>query len=187
MIGAGKGYSNLVLAQYADGPTLTAAARASALQAGLQLPIPGGFWKIGKALRLMAHGRISCGGGGTTGTARFDLGLGGTAVADTLAMPLNATAKTTEPWWLMMLMTVRAIGTSANMILGGYWLSEAALATAEYATGPGPGGFTFPFNTAPVVGANFNSTIDNALDFSFTQTQATGSMTVHQLILEELN
>jgi hypothetical protein len=43
-----------------------------------------------------------------------------------------------------------------------------------------------PYNTAPVVGAGFDSTIANALDFRFTQTVATGSMTVHQFLIEQL-
>jgi hypothetical protein len=68
----------------------------------------------------------------------------------------------------------------------GYWLSGASLNTAVPATGPGPGGYPVPFNTAPVVGTGFDSTIPNALDFRFTQTAATGSFTLHEFVIEQL-
>jgi hypothetical protein len=66
------------------------------------------------------------------------------------------------------------------------WFSEAGLNTAVPSTGPGPGGNTLAFNTAPVVGSGFNSQSALTLDFFFTQTVATGSMTVHQFIIEQM-
>ena len=85
-------------------------------------------------------------------------------------------------------MTCRAVGsgTSANLIGQGFWLSEAALNVALPSTGPGPGGNTLPYNATPVVGTGFNSQSALTLDVFFTQTVATGSMTVHQFMIEQL-
>jgi len=44
-----------------------------------------------------------------------------------------------------------------------------------------------PWNSAPAVGANFDSTVSQQIDFFFTQTVGTGSMTVHQYAVYSLN
>jgi hypothetical protein len=167
-----------------DGTALTASARASLLQgaSGKQ-----GLWtlrnntlKIQDQIQLVAHGRISC-QVTTPGTARFDLsaGVAGAAFFDTLAMPLNVVAKTNVSWRLEVIGTVRAIGNAANIFWSGYWLSQASILTALPATGPGPGGQIVPYNTAPVVGTSFDHSVDQIIDFNFTQTVATGSCQLH--------
>lgn len=85
-------------------------------------------------------------------------------------------------------MTCRSVrtGTSATLFGQGFWLSEANLLTPVPSTGPGPGGQLLPYNTAPVVGTGFDSTIANALDFRWTQNVATGSMTCHQWMIEQM-
>jgi hypothetical protein len=179
--------TQVIASSYTDGPTLTAAAAASCVPTYVPTTLPAGYWQIGRMWRLTASGRISC-AVTTPGTARFDLRLGGVVAFDTLAIPLNIVAKTNVPWFLQALMTCRAVGsgTSANLITQAFWLSEAALNVAVPATGPGPGGNTLPYNTAPVVGTGFNSQSALTLDFFFTQTVATGSMTVHQFMIEQL-
>lgn len=179
--------SQVIASSYTDGAALTAAAAASCLPTYVPTTLPAGYWQIGRMWRLFASGRISC-VVTTPGTARYDLRLGGIVVFDTLAMPLNIVAKTNVPWTLDVIMTCRAVGsgTSANIISQGRWLSEASILTALPATGPGPGGQNVPYNTAPVVGAGFNSQSALTLDFFFTQTVATGSMTLHQFMIEQL-
>ena len=120
----------------------------------------------------------------TPGTARFDLsaGVAGTAFMDTLAMNLNIIVKTNVPWVLDMEGIVRAIGTSANMFWQGFWMSEAVIASVIANVG-GIGVNTVPIATAPVIGANFDSTTDKIWDFNFTQTVATGSVTLHNFAL----
>jgi hypothetical protein len=177
------GYYETLVSVNADGNALTAAARASLLQGSAThglFTLPANKLKVGDVLKLHAFGRISC-VVTTPGTARFDLstGAGGTAIFDTLAMPLNIVAKTNVIWRLDAEGIVRAIGSAANIFWSGNWFSEASINTALPATGPGPGGQMVPYNTAPVVGANFNSTISNLLDFNFTQTVTTGSCTLH--------
>lgn len=182
------GYWETLASISGDGTALTAAARASLLQGagGKQglYTLPANKLRIGDVLHLRAAGRISC-VVTTPGTARFDLsaGVGGTAFWDSLAIPLNVVAKTNVPWILDVEMIVRAVGNAANLFGLGFWLSEAALNTAVPSTGPGPGGNTLPYNTAPVVGSNVDLTVANIIDFNFTQTVATGSITLHTYCL----
>jgi len=181
------GYWETLATVAADGTALTAAARASLLQgsakAGLYT-LPANKLRIGDVLHLRASGRISC-VVTTPGSITFDLsaGVGGTAFFSSAVIPLNIVAKTNVPWILDVEMIVRAVGNAANLFGQGFWLSEAALNVAVPSTGPGPGGNTLPYNTAPVVGSNVDFSIANIIDFNFTQTVATGSVTLHNYCL----
>src|SRR5438128_8531942 len=182
------GYWETLASTSGDGTALTAAARASLLQGaggkqGLYTLSPNKL-RVGDVMHIRASGRISC-VVTTPGTARFDLsfGVGGTAVMDTLAINLNIVAKTNVPWILDMEGIVRVIGNAGNMFWQGFWLSEAAKNVAVPTTGPGPGGGTLPWNTAPVAGSNVDMTVVNILDFNFTQTVTTGSVTLHNYAL----
>lgn len=180
------GYREALASLSADGTALTAAARASLTQGAgatsARYTLPANKLRVGDYLKIKASGRISC-AVTTPGTARFSLGIGATDIFDTLAMPLNIVVQTTVPWVLDVDGRVTAIGTTGNIFWQGTWLSGAAINTAAPATGPGPGGFTVPYNVAPVVGANFDTTIANLLDLFFTQTVATGSVTLHEYLL----
>jgi len=180
------GYYETLASLNADGTALTAAARASLTQGatatGARFSMPANRLKIGDQFELKASGRISC-LVTTPGTARFDLAAGATVIFDTLAIDLNIVAKTNVSWFLEALGTVRAIGTTGNIFWQGYWLSEANKLVPVPATGPGPGGAMVPWNTAPVIGANFDTTVTSLWDFFFTQTASTGSCTLHQYSL----
>jgi hypothetical protein len=180
--------AQLIANAYTDGPALTAAAAASCVPTYIPTTLPAGYFSIGRAWRLRAAGRIS-NVVTTPGTARFDLRLGGIVAFDTLAIPLNIVAKTNVAWWLDVMLTCRAVGsgTSANLLSQGVFMSEATINTAVPSTGPGPGGVLVPYNAAPVVGAGFNSQSALTFDFFFTQTVATGSMTLHTFQLEQVN
>lgn len=183
-----QGFAETIVCGSTDGPTLTAAAAASCIPTASKLTLPSLYWSIGKAWRLRMAGRISC-AVTTPGTARFDLRLGGTVCFDTNAMPLNIVAKTNVPWTLDVILTCRAVGasTSTTLMGQGVWLSEASINTAAAATGPGPGGQIVPYNAAPAVGGGFDNTAQNTVDVFFTQTVATGSLTVHTHLIESLN
>ena len=172
-----------------DGPTLTAAAAASCIPTPSRIILPNNFFSVGDVLRIKMAGRISC-AVTTPGTARFDVRLGpsGTIIAfDTGALNLNIVAKTTVPWWLEILLTVRAVGsgTASNLMGCGQFISEAVVGAPLPSAG-GNGVLTVPVGT-PVVGTGFDNTAANALDVFFTQTVATGSLTVHQYLVESLN
>lgn len=177
----------VIASSYTDGPTLTAASAASCLPTYVVTTLPSGYWQIGRQWRLTATGRIS-NVVTTPGTARFDLRMGAVTAWDTLALPLNIVAKVNVSWYLQVMLTCRAVGsgTSGQLFGSGFFLSEASILTALPTTGPGPGGQMVPYNTAPVVGVGFDSTAALALDFRFTQTVATGSMTMHQFLIEQL-
>lgn len=165
-----------------DGPTLTAAAAASCIPVANRLILPNNYWFIGKQLKIKLAGRISC-AVTTPGTARFDLRTGpsGTIVAfDTGALNLNIVAKTTVPFQLDIDLTCRAVGTGTSTTLFGFgrFTSEALIGAPANSAG-GNGVLMCPVG-APAVGTGFDNTAANALDLFFTQTVATGSMTIHQ-------
>lgn len=177
----------VIVSSYSDGPTLAAAAAASCIPTYCVTSIPAGYWQIGRIWRISAAGRISQ-AVTTPGTARFDVRMGAVTVWDSLAISLNIVAKTNVNWKLDVLLTCRSVGTgtSATLFGQGTWLTESNILVPVPTTGPGPGGSLLPFNTAPVVGTGFDSTVANAFDFRFTQTAATGSLTVHQFVVEQL-
>ena len=186
-----RGFWRTLASIAGDGTALTAAARASLLQGASGKR---GLYTLGAnelnvedVLWIRASGRISC-VATTPGTARFDLsfGVGGTASMDTLAILLNIVAKTNVPWILDMVGHVRVTGNAGNIFWQGYWLSEASINTAVQTTGPGPGGAALPWNAAPVTGSNVDMTVAQILDFNFTQTVATGSITLHNYTLSKL-
>ncbi len=172
-----------------DGPTLVAAAAASCIPTASRIILPNNFFYIGKMLKITLAGRISC-VATTPGTARFDLRLGpsGTIVAfDTGALNLNIVAKTTVPFLLEMILTCRAVGNGvvSNLMGVANFQSEAVIGAALPSVA-GNGALLAPVG-APVVGTGFDNTAANAVDVFFTQTVATGSMTVHQYLVEALN
>lgn len=169
-----------------DGPTLTAAASATCLHPTGLITIPPNWWYVGRMLKVSAQGRISC-VVTTPGTARFAVRQSAVSIFDTGALNLNVVAKTTVPWWLEIIMTCRAIGsgTNANVFGFGTFQSEAVVGSPLPAAG-GNGCLMCPVGT-PAVGTGFDSTIANILDLYFTQTVATGSLTVHNYRVEALN
>jgi hypothetical protein len=170
-----------------DGATLTAAAAASMIPAAAKFTLrPNYFDVIGKALRIRAHGRISC-AITTPGTARFDVRFGGTVVFDSLAIALaTPEAYTDKPWFLEVLLTCRAIGATGNLMGVGIWISHNIVGAP--ATMPkGALSAPLPWNAAPAVGGNFDTTASQQVDVQFTQTVATGSLICHQYMLESLN
>jgi hypothetical protein len=172
-----------------DGPTLTAAARASCIPTANRIVLPNNFFYIGRAIRITMNGRISC-AVTTPGTARFDICMGSagtTVVFDTLALNLNIVAKTTVPWSLDVLLVCRAVGTgtSTTFFPRGEFTSEAIIGSPLPTVG-GNGSLRAPVG-APAVGAGMDNTAASALDVFFTQTVATGSMTVHNYQVDVLN
>lgn len=182
-------WQETIISSATDGPTLTAAARASCIPTADRIVLPTNFFWIGRTMQIRMHGRISC-AVTTPGTARFDVCLGSagtTIVFDTAALNLNIVAKTTVPWWLEIDLTCRAVGTSTSTTFfgTGRFTSEAVILSAAAGVG-GVGVILAPVG-APAVGAGFDNTAASALDVFFTQTAATGSMTVHGYRVSILN
>jgi hypothetical protein len=172
-----------------DGPALTAAAAASCIPTPSRIILPNNFFSVGDQLHLALMGRISC-VVTTPGTARFDVRMGpsGTIVVfDTGALNLNIVAKTNVPFWLDVWLTCRAVssGTGSNFMGLAEFRSEAIIGAPVNSVG-GNGSLLCPVG-APVVGTGFDNTAANAVDMFFTQTVATGSLTVHQYMVESSN
>lgn len=173
-----------------DGPTLTAAARASCIPTANRIVLPNNFFYIGRAISFEMSGRISC-AVTTPGTARLDICMGSagtTIVYDTLALNLNVVAKTTVPWYFKTTLVCRAVGAGTSTTffpIGDGFQSEAVVGAPLPAAG-GNGTLYAPVGT-PAVGAGMDNTAASALDVFFTQTVATGSFTVHNYIVQVLN
>lgn len=178
-------WQNLVTAQV-DGPALTAAAAATCLPGAAIFTFPANLLKIGDQFLIKASGRISC-VVTNPGTARFDVRFGAAIVADSQAMNLNTTAQTNVPWELEYLLTVRSIGNSTGAtIFGQGHFSSPAIVGAPAVSAGGSTTFVLPNSGAPAVGAGFDSTVSNVINLFFTQTVATGSLTLHQYALAYL-
>lgn len=177
------GYRKGLIGGQVNGPALTAAAAASCLPTHMKIPIPGGFFDtVGQMLFMKLQGKISC-VVTTPGFARFDIRLGGTVVFDGLAVPLNVVAKTDVAFEVEAWLTLRAVGPTANFFGWGKFSSEAVVGSPLPSAG-GSGAIHLPYNTTPVVGNNFDATVSNVLDAFYTQTVATGSLTVEQALFE---
>lgn len=177
------GYRNGIVGAQGNGPTLTAAASASCLPTNMNVPFPGGFWElVGQMLLIELQGKIS-NAVTTPGTARFDVRLGGTVVFDGLAVPLNLVAKTDVTFWLKLWLRLAVVGPVANFFGAGQFTSEAVVGSPLPSVG-GSGLIHLPYNTTPIVGGNFDATISQVLTMNFTQTVATGSMTVEDGLVE---
>jgi hypothetical protein len=177
------GYRKGIISAQVDGPTLTAAASATCLPPAMRKTLAANYWDaIEQQLLGEITGRISC-AVTTPGTARFDVRLGGTVIFDSLAMNLNIVAKVNVHFSFKFMLTLRAVGAAANFHGWGRFESEAVIGSPLPTVG-GSGCLLVPVATAPAVGGNFDSTIAQQLDMNFTQTVATGSLTVHQAIFE---
>jgi hypothetical protein len=185
-------WQETLLAHRGDGTALTAAAAASLLQGASATralyTFPANFFEVNKAIQIKAHGRISC-VVTTPGTARFDVRFGGTVVWDSLAINLNIVAKTNVHWELDVTLICQAAGsgTTATLFPGPCSFTSEAVIGSPLPTVGGSGRVLLPYNTAPAVGAGFSSVVSNQMDLFFTQTVATGSITLHDLTILSLN
>lgn len=145
---------------------------------------------VGKKFRVQAYGRVGT-VVTTPGTLTLRLKFGSIAVFNSGAIPLNIVAKTNEAWLLDLLCEVRSVGngTAATIFAMGSWLSEANINTALASVGPGPGGCLLPFDTAPVVGAGFDSTAAQVVDLTaqWSVSNAANTIQNHLFAIEALN
>lgn len=184
---ASAGYVACLTTSKVDGPTLTAAAAATCIPTQNKITLPAGFFFPGKKIIVRGSGRIS-NVVTTPGTARLDVRVGAVVAFDGLAINLNVVAKANVAFEFEIELTCRAegSGTSANLFGKGRFVSEAVIGSPLPTVG-GSGEILLPVATAPAVGTGFDSTVAQTLDLFFTQTVATGSFTLHQYDVLELN
>lgn len=181
------GYTEVLATAQVSGTAVTAAAATTLLPGQAKKTIPANFFSyIGQTLRIEASGIISS-LITTPGTARFDVRLGGTVVFDGLAVLLDSIAAHTNVGWKLVIdLTVRAVGATGNFMGIGTFTCEDILGVP--ATAP-KGVLTaiLPWNSAPAVGSNVDMTTGLVADLFFTQTAATGSITLQQYTLSAPN
>lgn len=183
----GTSFVETLITAQVDGTPNTAGTAASMLPAAAKFTLPENFFNvIGKQLLIKASGRISS-VITTPGTARYDVRFGATVVFDGLAILLDTVAAhATVGWYLEILLTCRAIGTSGNLWGQGLWTCEDILGVP--ATAPkGVLSAILPWNSTPAVGANFDTTASQQVDMFFANTVGTGSHTAHAYSLISTN
>ena len=185
--------SPAIVSAVAAGAAVTAAAETTLLPAAAKYAMPAGSvmpgvpWAVGRKLRITASGLISS-VITTPGTARFKVKLGPTAnitVFDGLAVLLDtAAAHTNKGWRLQIDLTCLTIGsgTSATLWGDGQFISENIVGQATMPVASQVA--SLPWNASPAAGTGFDSTVANVLDLTFTQTVATGSITLEQYSVE---
>lgn len=185
-----QGWVEALAAAPADGAALSNTLTATSLLiATSKAVLPAQYFNFpGKAVRVRITGRIST-VVTTPGTLTFDIRLGSTVVFTTGAISLNVTAQTNATFVLNLMLVCRAIGsgTSATVLGAGDFTSRAIVGSA--AVTAGGASVTLIPDTAPVVGAGFDSTIAQTLDCfgTWSVASASNSITVHQFTLESLN
>jgi len=154
------------------------------------ITFPANYLSIGKSFRITVMGGLS-NIVTTPGTVTMQVMLGSVAVFTTGAIQLNATAHTLLPFWLEVLLTVRAIGssTSANFMGMGRLQGIQPTLTAGQTDAANTGGIFSAPATAPTVGTCYKSTIANILDFwtGFSISNAGNGIQVQQYIVEALD
>lgn len=154
------------------------------------ITLPANFFYPGRMLRVFAMGGIS-NIVTTPGLMNFQVKVGSVAAFDTGNIQLNATAHTTLPFWLEVLLTCRAVGsgTSANLMglanVVGIMFTRTAGQTDD---AQGVQQILAPA-TAPAVGTGFDSTIANTLDLwaGFTISNAGNGIQIQQYSVSSLN
>ena len=154
------------------------------------ITLPSNFFYPGRMIRVFAMGGIS-NIVTTPGLMNFQVKVGSVAAFDTGNIQLNATAHTTLPFWLDILLTCRAIGSgSAANLMGlanvcGIMFTRTAGQTDD---AQGMQTILAPA-TAPAVGTGFDSTVANILDFfvGFTISNAGNGVQIHQYKVVTLN
>jgi hypothetical protein len=160
-----------------------------------QVLLPAQFFYIGKMLRITVVGAIS-NIVTTPGTITFQVQVGpavpATIVAFTTgAIQLNATAHTTLPFWLEILLTCRTVGDVAvATLMGQAWIAGIMVTRTAGQTDDAQGmQVQLAPATAPAVGTGFNSTVPNVLDMfgAFSISNAGNGVQVQQYVVEDMN
>lgn len=182
----------------AAGPSLNTFTTAkSILNSDALTPLPAlrPFWYIGKTFRITAIGGL--GNVVTTpGLIAFQVMIGPTVPVTIIAfttgnIQLNATAHTNLPFWVDIILTLRATGsgTAADFMGMGRVQGIMFTLTAAQTDAVNTGGIFSAPATAPAVGTGFDCTIGNFMDFfaGFTISNASNTIQIQLYMVEALN
>lgn len=178
-----QSWTQLIAVAQLDGPALTNTTTPTSIlpqQAKITLS-PGALTGPGQALRIRGAVRVS-NLTAVPGNLTLDIRFGSTVIFNGAAMALSTTANTNLPVWYEILLTLRAVGSSANFMGQGIAWGVPLGATTVVGTVLMPA-------TAPAVGSNFDSTASQQVDHfaTFSVANAANSITLHQYTVELLN
>ena len=154
------------------------------------ITLPANYFKIGKALEIDVWGGVGT-LVTTPGTITFQVMIGAAIAWTSGAIQLNATAHTDLPFHLAIKLVCRTIGsgTSATLMgmgeIGGVMFTR----TAGQVDGVNSATILEVPATTPAVGAGFDSTIANILDFfaGFSISNAANTVTVDMYTVKSIN
>ncbi len=187
----GLGFKNIIgIPSQAQGPNLTASlTRTTIMPTTAKQTVPTQFLGfIGKKIKFSVQGRL--GNIATTpGTLTLDITFAAVQVWNSGAIQLSAVAHTTLPFWLEVVMTMRAIGagTAANLMAAGRMESQCIIPAIGVVDAGSHNTLMVP-NVTPVVSTGFDSTILNAIDlFGTFSLNNANAIAVEQFDIEEMN
>jgi hypothetical protein len=152
--------------------------------------LPAGALYIGKQWLIKVVGAIS-NIVTTPGTINFQIKMGSVVAFDTGAIQLNATAHTTLPFWLDILLTCRSVGNGTNAAFMGQGNITGKMVTAT--AGQTDSAQDMPTlmcpATAPANGTGFDSTVANIVDLwaGFSISNAGNGVQIQQYSILDLN
>jgi hypothetical protein len=138
-----------------------------------KITLPSGYFsRVGRQLIIRAGGRIST-AAATPGTLTFSVRLGSTTVFDGGASGTLALSASNLTWLLELVLTCRALGSSATLLGIGRLHTAALSATVPQMLLPA---------SAPAAGTAFDSTSSHTLDLfaAWSAASASNSITCHQ-------
>lgn len=160
------------------------------LPTGGLVTLPANWWYVGRMLRYTVIGAIS-NIITTPGTITLQMNLGSIAAVTSGAVQLNAAAHTTLPFMATCVATCRAVGATTTANLMGQWVLNGVMftRTAAQVDNVNIGDSLLGPAIAPAVGAGFDSTAAQTLDFfaGFSISNAGNGIQVHQVLVEALN
>lgn len=186
-----QGFVETIVAQHSQGTLFNTYTTAkTVIPATSLITLPSNYVKIGSTFEITVIGGLS-NIVTTPGTVTMQMMMGSAIAFTTGAIQLNATAHTLLPFRLDVMLTCRAVGsgTSANFMGTGRLQGIQPTLTAGQTDATNTGGIFSSPATAPTVGAGFDSTIANILDFwtGFSISNAGNGIQVEQYIVKSLN
>lgn len=152
--------------------------------------MPAGWLSVGKMLRIKVQGAIS-NIVTTPGLIFFEVKVGSVIAFTTGQIQLNATAHTTLPFSLEIILTCRTVGdgTVATFMGQGVAIGKMFTITAGQTDDAQSHIVSMVPTTAPAVGTGFNSTIANIVDFwaGFTISNGGNGVQIQQYSIEAMN
>ncbi len=200
LAGGGLGFQDAQMVLIQDGPALNTYTTAKSVfgttgtdaATAVKYTANPGFFFIGKTLMITACGDLS-NIVTTPGTVTFQFMVGSAIAWTSGAINFTTTAHVSLPFWLDIMLTCQAVGTTAQAKLmgqgrivgNGLAITAAQADPATLIENP----MLLLPNTTPAQGAGFDSAVSNQFDLfvGFSISQPTNGVRIRQFAVEALN